>query len=290
MIPDKKLIALYTGMIKCRMIVQRARELGPRPNLAPQIKVISGEESLLTGISADLLPGDTIISSSPLLLPALLHEYSLSQLLATPLQNGTSRTHAGVLASPPAKAAKSLPPSAGGLMQTICSAARAHLQTSKRRIALVLFRAEDGKSGHLRRSLGQASSENLPLVFVQRTEPANRPANAGKNGSAPRALASGVPIIAVDAGDVLALYRVASEAIARARHRRGPTLIDCVDNANARSVETAASVNSHARVRDSILDLESCLKERRLSAVRLKNRVELEFARQLDDAVRNMRG
>ena len=44
---------------------------------------------------------------------------------------------------------------------------------------------------------------------------------------ADRAAASGIPGVAVDGNDVMAVYEAASEAIARARKGQGPTLIEC---------------------------------------------------------------
>lgn len=289
MIPDEKLIALYTGMLKCRMISERARALKQHVKLARHVNVIPGEESLLAGISADLLPGDTIISSSRSSLPALLNGASLKVLLANQPHNGNNRTDTHAIAARPANGSKDFSPPAGGLMQTACSAARAYLQTPKRRIAIALFRAEDGNNDRLRRSLREASRENLPLVFVRKTSPPQDPANAETNTSSPPALASGVPIIAVDASDVLAVYRVAGEAIARARHGRGPTLIDCVGSAYARSLQPSASNRSRARPSDAIASLESSLKERRISPARLRNRVERELVRQLDHQFQTLR-
>ena len=42
-----------------------------------------------------------------------------------------------------------------------------------------------------------------------------------------RAAAYGMPGIAVDGNDVMAVYEAASEAVARARKGQGPTLIEC---------------------------------------------------------------
>ena len=42
------------------------------------------------------------------------------------------------------------------------------------------------------------------------------------------ALGSGVPGIAVDMDDAVAIYRVAQESIGRARAGGGPALIDCI--------------------------------------------------------------
>lgn len=67
-----------------------------------------------------------------------------------------------------------------------------------------------------------AGSKNLPVVFVVHG------AWSTEGPGTPDAMRNGIPAIAVDAGDAVAAYRVACEAIARARQGRGPTLVECV--------------------------------------------------------------
>jgi pyruvate dehydrogenase E1 component alpha subunit len=72
-------------------------------------------------------------------------------------------------------------------------------------------------------------------------------------------MAFGVPAIAVDGNDVLAVYRVASESIFKARHRRGPTLIECVTSVVPGSNGDSTYARQEIGVVDPLLALETDL-------------------------------
>lgn len=73
-----------------------------------------------------------------------------------------------------------------------------------------------------------ADEARLPVLFVEDCRKAEN-GSAGKRASAPLPQRIGaMPAIPVDADDVIALYRVAHESIARAREGSGPTRIQCV--------------------------------------------------------------
>lgn len=73
-----------------------------------------------------------------------------------------------------------------------------------------------------------ASAARLPVLFVEdaRMHPPMKAKTRAANGKSDSVDA--MPVIPVDAEDVIALYRVAHESIARARNGGGPTQIVCV--------------------------------------------------------------
>jgi hypothetical protein len=75
--------------------------------------------------------------------------------------------------------------------------------------------------------LGEVSRQKLPVVYMTRT--------LGSHGAkrASDLQARGIPRIAVDGGDVVAIYRVCQEALRRAREGTGPTVVDCHFNGPA---------------------------------------------------------
>jgi TPP-dependent pyruvate/acetoin dehydrogenase alpha subunit len=75
-------------------------------------------------------------------------------------------------------------------------------------------------------ALDFAAKHQLPVVFVAFSASRIQPVRAGSFSAL--ALACGVPGIAVDVDDAVAIYRVAQESIGRARAGGGPALIDCV--------------------------------------------------------------
>ncbi len=86
-----------------------------------------------------------------------------------------------------------------------------------------------------------------------------------------RALHYGFPAIPVDGNDVIAVYRVAQEAIARARKNGGPTLIECqtfrwfghpaIDPAGLRPAAEVA----RWRAKDPIVHMDAYLKKKGLA-------------------------
>jgi hypothetical protein len=97
------------------------------------------------------------------------------------------------------------------------------IKTKKNRRVVVLWRDEADASWHA--ALEQARAQSLPIVFV-----GHAGKKRGQRAALPRAktpLKPGeeLPCVTVDGHDVVASYRVAHEAIDRARRGRGPTRI-----------------------------------------------------------------
>lgn len=110
------------------------------------------------------------------------------------------------------------------LLDVLGAAIRNH--TIKNGNIAVLWAAA-AEPGALRDALETARLHKLPVVFVVETEaPGEREGAASllNNDVDP---GEEMPHIAADGNDVVALYRVAHEAIDRARRDRGPTLIEC---------------------------------------------------------------
>jgi dehydrogenase E1 component len=125
-----------------------------------------------------------------------------------------------------------------------------------------------------RRQLQSVRSSNLPMVLVRvpaKTVPATRKIPL----KTPKALAFGVPHIAVDAADVLAVYRVAGEAIGRARQRRGPTFIECVNFAPGSAGKGKASGAA-----DPLQSIETVLTRKRVLNAAQMRRIQARVARE----------
>lgn len=97
----------------------------------------------------------------------------------------------------------------------------------RHRPGLVLsFAGEADSLADTRATLTLAATHRLPLVVVVQHNlaraKANRPADLSHE-----ILDVGMPGMAVDGSDAMAIYRVSQEAMYRARHGSGPTLIEC---------------------------------------------------------------
>ena len=110
----------------------------------------------------------------------------------------------------------------GAKMRDALSTASRNKLRENRSVAVV-WRGEAGADWQ--EALEEARAHSLPMVFVSR-------AGEGRNGRqilphVNKTLKPGeeLPCVTVDGHDVVAAYRVAHEAIERARRNRGPTLI-----------------------------------------------------------------
>lgn len=91
----------------------------------------------------------------------------------------------------------------------------------------VLFAPGTDAEDMLREVRLLASAAKLPVLFVDGVCPPSGNGKAGKSANEPDE--NQLPAIPADARDVVALYRVAHESIARARTGSGPTRILCTN-------------------------------------------------------------
>jgi TPP-dependent pyruvate/acetoin dehydrogenase alpha subunit len=124
-------------------------------------------------------------------------------------------------------------------------------------------------------TLEMAREHTLPLIMVC-------PAGESGKGAREKRLAPGteLPCIAVDGYDAVAVYRVAHEAIDRARRNRGATLIECA------SFRVKGQRGRHG---DAVLNMERYLKGKGMLQRSMKDQIVSEFARELQDVLTKKR-
>jgi pyruvate dehydrogenase E1 component alpha subunit len=140
--------------------------------------------------------------------------------------------------------------------------------------SVVVVLSDRASSGHAasNEAMAFAGKRKLPIVYVIENNMWEGMRSAGAHGSDDelhvRAPHYGFPAIPVDGNDAIAVYRVAQEAITRARKNGGPTLIECrtfrwfghpkIDPAKLRpAVEVA-----QWRAKDPIVHMETYLKKK----------------------------
>ncbi len=249
LIARRKLLALYAALLRCRMMKDFAASAVGRSK--------SGHEAPAVAVVLDLKPGDTIAASERDFLPGFV--------------NGASpQTIVSALRARPARARTS----SSAMLKVALAAARNHAQRKSRNVAVFFGADGSGCSAAWRNALQIAGDERLPMVFVSQ-------ASAGEAGPAqPRSKKAarkshGYPVITVDGDDVVALYRVASEALVHARRGNGPTLIECVP------WPLALPQNGTHAASDAILNMEHYLAQRGIAFERWKRKAIEEFGRQL---------
>jgi hypothetical protein len=125
------------------------------------------------------------------------------------------------------------------------------------------------------KALTFAAEQQLPVVFVvpplAQTKDSKVPAKMGAVSGT--ALRCGVPGIAVDADDAVAIYRVAQESVVHARIGGGPALLECVPFA------TVPATAKRTPVSDAIAGLEDYMLHRKVATRAWMEREAKLFAR-----------
>jgi TPP-dependent pyruvate/acetoin dehydrogenase alpha subunit len=193
LISNQKLIALYTSMLRCRILDHHSRELIKLNQPARFYASSLGREAAAVGVAIDLRRTDRIA-------PAHWHHSALS----------------------------SIHPTIPVIDELEAAIKFALLQNQKKSPNLVVaFSMEPfTSSDEWQHALKRASDLKLPILFVA---PAPKPSRTTTRTARTKPLpACTFPTIVVDGNDVVAVYRVASEAIFHARKNHGATLIECV--------------------------------------------------------------
>jgi TPP-dependent pyruvate/acetoin dehydrogenase alpha subunit len=137
-------------------------------------------------------------------------------------------------------------------------------------------------------ALAFVAKETLPIIFVV------LPVPHGGSGKVQRtkmgrvseiSLGCGIPAIAVDADDAIAIYRVAQESIGRARAGGGAALIECIPfvlaDAKAARVREKYASTKHTVPPDAIATLKRYLLQRGVATKQWIEREAKVFARRI---------
>jgi hypothetical protein len=241
LISREKLLELYTAMMKCRMAAQAAAVTPGEQGCA---------EATYAGVALDLARTDTLHAAPRHALAGLVRGAAVRRtLLALDRSKRTPRVAADPLGA-------------------ACDAARKHKTAKKQSIAVVFCGDTEATAAQWKRSLGLTARRGLPVVFVSLRSAGEAPAFLGTPTVTPETMAFGVPLITVDGDDLVAVYRVAFESMARARQLRIPTLIDAVTASGA----------------DCIKTMEAWLGARDLFRPALRLRIRRDFSAKLEAA------
>ena len=289
LVSNEKLLAIYTAMVKCRMLEQRATLLFQQGKLDSDLHASSGREAASAAIAIDLQPKDTLSIAPGEWLPAFVKGVTLDNLFRA-------------LAPTAAKLIGQQALAAGDLaLKNILIGDEAHVPETVRERALAAQAAKEGaivaailpstakslKPWHA--VMTAAAAQRLPIVFARylaAESEVSEPTTRGKN---PQALFHGVPAIAVDAFDAVAVYRVAYEAIIRARQRRGATLLECVAHqAVSQPAKAGAASDSEIQMNsaDPVSTMEIYLENKGIEPKGHSREVVAAFNRDLELATR----
>jgi TPP-dependent pyruvate/acetoin dehydrogenase alpha subunit len=287
LLSNAKLQQLYASMLACRMLADSTRRTSRRGSEVP-----SGKEAIVVGTAIGLRREDWLASSQDDILSAFVKGSTLSSLISKPGKHKPVKT--SWKEKPKATQASSLSelhllPGDGDAVAQLHRATGLALaaKANGHGNIVVAFFDETPKFGqHWRESLAFAGEHCLPLLLVMHST-ASKKKRASAEGMPFASLlgegrACAVPVIPVDAEDVVAIYRVAYESIHKARHGGGPTLIQAVafpkPKAEKRGRHSGPAL-------DSVSRMERYLETKQLFSEVWKKKLVREFQRDLDKAV-----
>jgi TPP-dependent pyruvate/acetoin dehydrogenase alpha subunit len=298
LISNEKLIQLYTTMVKCRMLEERARVLFKQSKFTGNYYAAVGQEAAAVGVAIDLLPEDTIGPSHRDFIVNFIKGAPLDKMFCQLYARATSpdkgRSSPAHMGYAPLNV---ITPSSTIAAQLNIATGVALANKMKKNGKIAVAFSGDGSTslGFWHEALNFAGVQDLPIVFVCQNnlwaESVPLKLQTKVEDIALKAQAYGFPGITVDGNDVVAVYRVASESIARARQGRGPTLIECktyrwyghseIDPAKYRDPEEVEKW----KARDPILKMEKYLTGKGLFSAEMKQKVVDEFNQELDAAI-----
>ena len=230
LVPNAKLRQMYVAMAEARVLDeyvaglrQRVKGAKGRPG---RLDSIRGQEACRVSTVIDLGPGDLVSDSQVGVVMDLVAGAKVSSLL---------KHVAGLASGKNSKRAKRggtsgrlLPwiDDAGERLRMAMGAALSFKALGRANVVVVYVRPGEIGKGGWRRVLELAGKLELPVIFV--ILPTGRGGEKGKRNLGATTARWGVPGIPVDAGDAVAVYRVAQESLGRSRGGDGPVLIECI--------------------------------------------------------------
>jgi acetoin:2,6-dichlorophenolindophenol oxidoreductase subunit alpha len=282
LISNEKLLAIYTAMLKCRLLEQRATALFQHGRLDTDLHVSAGLEATAAAAVVDLEPADTLCLAPNDWLPAFVKGMSLEAIFrvlapsSSHLDGPTQieAEHKNIL----------LTSEKGALQSAALERARAALAAKDTAVTAAFIPSGNKPLAQWQKAIQTAGSRRLPIIFIHYSNADHRA--SATRAQKPEALIHGVPSIGVDARDPVAVYRVAYEAIVRARQLRGATLLECIIDPQPKPSVKAGGGESDPLASDPVTAMESYLKSKNITPETDKQDIVSAFNRDLDLATR----
>ena len=288
LISDDKLLGLYVTMVKCRMIAERAELLRRQGSAGEDFAAGVGREAAMAGVAADLLPEDTLSLARGSVVAGFVKGMPPESLFASLAKTGNG-WHSAVEQSGNGGGEEiAAAQTAEEQIRAACDAALANKMAGNGKVVVVFCTDWTDEPGAWRKALSHAGTNELPILFVIHKDAHAERESDGAQGEVPNfamePLAFGIPAITVDGNDVVAVYRVAFEALARARQGRRATLIECVGTRFQSTSILGGDETEQRNAHDPILKMQAYLERKQLFNAEEAQQVVAEFSRELDVA------
>jgi TPP-dependent pyruvate/acetoin dehydrogenase alpha subunit len=273
----EKLKELYATMVKCRMLAEWVHDGSHGHETANSVL---GFEATLVGAGAHLLPKDCM---------AMEHSSFVARLIkGTPLHSILARNREHQSGNGTGKAVSSRDDGntvAALSMETVLSLAA---EMKGKGAVTVMFCTDNPETLIFdSAAMAAAATQKLPLVCLVESsldaplELPNQVASGPYIGADP----TFYPRIPVDGCDVVGVFRVAQEAIRRAREGHGPAVIECLTARSSTSAKSEAEQTSARYLaQDPLTFMEQYLRRRDLWSEEWAQSIMERFNRQLSEA------
>jgi TPP-dependent pyruvate/acetoin dehydrogenase alpha subunit len=263
LVPNAKLRQMYVAMVEARVLDEhvaglRRRVKGSKDAKGRRLDSIWGQEACRVSTAIDLGPGDLVSDSQVGVVMDLLAGAKVSSLLKRVADGGAGKKAKAIKLG--GTSVRLLPwiDDAGERLRMAMGAALSFKTFGRANVVVVYVRHGEVGKGVWRRVLELAGKLELPVIFV--VLPAGRGGKrVGMTNLSAKTARWGVPGIPVDAGDAVALYRVAQESLGRTRGGDGPVLIECVADLTAGS-SSGASGDPLVQMSEFLLGRRVCTK------------------------------
>ena len=229
-----ELLELYRSMVVIRQTEEELARCHQRGLIHGACHTYVGQEAVASGVCAHLKTEDTVFSTHRGHGHALAKGMPPAELMAELFgrSTGCSRGRGGSMhLFSPEIGMMGTSGIVGPCILQACGGGYSSKLLQNKRVAVAFFGDGATNNGAFHEGLNLASIWKLPALFIcennQYATEVPFSYAAGNPDVASRAAAYGIPGIAVDGNDVMAVYQAAGEAVRRARAGEGPTLIEC---------------------------------------------------------------
>jgi TPP-dependent pyruvate/acetoin dehydrogenase alpha subunit len=229
LVPNGKLRQMYVAMAEARALDEHVAGLQKQAKGSKERRLGStrGQEACRVSTAIDLRPGDLVSDSQLGVVMDLLAGTKVASLLKRVAELRSGKKNKGAKVG--GVSARQLPwiDDADERLRLAMGAALSFKTLGQANVVVAYVGHGEVGKGVWRKMLRLAGRLELPVIFV--VLPAVKGEQTDGMGKlSARTAQWGVPGIPVDAGDAVALYRVAQESLGRTRASDGPVLIECV--------------------------------------------------------------
>ena len=232
-IPKDKLLDMYRTMVRIRTFENRVSQEFAAGNIHGIVHLYLGEEAIATGACAHLRPDDYIVSThrghGHLIAKGGQTDRMMAEIFGKATGYCKGKGGSMHIADPTIGMLGANGIVGAGIPIATGAAAAAQIRGTDQ-VAIGFFGDGACNTSRFHEGINMGAAWKLPVVYIIENNlwmvSTRTTTVMGITELSQRAVAYGIPGVAVDGNDVVAVYEAVGEAVARARRGEGPTLID----------------------------------------------------------------